>query len=89
MDIRLTPIVIGNFIINRLAVLTNAFFQFGNKTANYTFNVYLVDEDYKIVQGNNINPVQQIAIISENDFLPAFENLSYAMPLIEAQSKLW
>jgi hypothetical protein len=89
MQIRLSPTMIGNLSVNRLAILNTSFFYQGSETALYNFNIYLVDENFELVDSSYINTVPQTATISGADYLPAFDNFSYAEPLIIAQSETW
>lgn len=89
MEIRLSPTTIGNLTINRLAVLTNSLFFAGQQTAQYNFTIYLVDDNWEIVSSPYVTTVQQVATITGSDYQPAFDNFSYAVPLIEEQAATW
>lgn len=89
MEIRLSPTTIGNLTINRLAVLTNSLFFAGQQTAQYNFTIYLVNDSWEIVSSPYVTTVQQVATITGADYQPAFDNFSYAVPLIEEQAATW
>ena len=89
MEIRLSPTTIGNLTINRLAVLSNSLFFASQQTAQYNFTIYLVNDNWEIVTSPYVTTVQQVATITGADYQPAFDNFSYAVPLIEEQAATW
>jgi hypothetical protein len=81
--------MIGTLSVNRLAVLNNSYFYEETQIANYNFNICLANDNWELVDSSYTTYVPATATITGADYEPAFNNFSYAQPIIEAQAANW